>query len=64
MSLTSHELGGILLSVSQLFGRTVSKEVVNLWFGLLSRYTFDEVSKAQSSPTEKNYFQAFFRRRF
>lgn len=53
MSLTSRELTGILVSVSELCGRTVSKQVINLWFGLLSRYTFDEVSKAFSLHLER-----------
>ena len=48
MSLTPNDLQKILEPVSELFSRPMTPEILNLWFGLLSPYSPDEIRNAFS----------------
>ena len=48
MSLTPSDLQKILEPVSELFSKPMTPEILNLWFGLLSPYSADEIRNAFS----------------
>ena len=48
MSLTSHDFAKIMQPVSELYGKNLTPEALNLWFGLLKEYSIEEIQNAFS----------------
>ena len=48
MSSTSHDFAKIMQPVSELYGKNLTPETLNLWFGLLKEYSIEEIQNAFS----------------
>lgn len=48
MSLTSRDLAKVMQPVSELYGKNLISEVLNLWFGLLNSYSIESIQNAFS----------------
>ncbi|MHB1562644.1 MAG: DUF6475 domain-containing protein [Leptospirillum sp.] len=48
MSLTSRDLAKVMQPVSELYGKNLTLEMLNLWFGLLKEYSIEEIQNAFS----------------
>lgn len=48
MSLTSRDLAKVMQPVSELYGKNLTSEVLNLWFGLLNSYSIEDIQNAFS----------------
>ncbi|MHB1287354.1 MAG: DUF6475 domain-containing protein [Leptospirales bacterium] len=48
MSLTSRDLIKVMQPVSELYGKNLTSEVLNLWFGLLNSYSIENIQNAFS----------------
>ena len=48
MSLTSRDLAKVMQPVSELYGKNLTSEGLNLWFGLLNSYSIESIQNAFS----------------